>query len=275
MAELEFMCSAQLRDLLKSGDRGVPAAQGRARSAFREFDRMLGTRVRERYCTDSVVDIVFPREPFILSRIVIAPPKEGNSQPYLLLQSFGGDFLSVADVVSLPAHDHDELYKKYVDGILGERTLYYPSGGYLAMKDTGIRFSGESPEFGRTAAGCDSAAICKQILSLTKRFHFQSIDVEGYAGQNTTVFFDLWLEMAHAGAPYGRVGDQNEVLQRYLESACRLYRRKIPAGRVGKINDLVVEAHIRAQNDQDSTQSFEERVVKWKRTLAPVYDLRR
>lgn len=142
-----------------------------------------------------VTDVVFPRSPFIDSRIYIVKGEQ-DVQKFDVLQTFGGGSFTAIDVVSIPEEYHKDIKHKYVAHFIGQPPIYFATGGYIEFQgDNKIKLYGKSQDFGASVAGYDVNTVAKELIGLTGKF--KEIDAEPNSGLETNIekFFDGWLDL--------------------------------------------------------------------------------
>jgi len=235
----------ELTDIV--GEEQIKAYKQRNKCFKEDFLAYAGSIAKQGYGVEPIVDVVSPRDPFIDSRVLVVPPEREKSQKYVLLQTFGGGYISTVDVVSLPDGLHDNIQKKYVDNILKQFPWYYVAGGHIDFVDKGkVRIHGMSGDFGNSMAGYDSNSIAGYILGLTKKFKEVSVDKDESLRTDADEFFDMWLDLFMKTTSDGKPDN-------FFKQAYRIHREKSSAPLASK---LLAETYIRAMNDPRAQENI-------------------
>jgi len=201
------------------GKRGIDAMRVRNASHKAEYLRKVGKAAEREYGMNRIIDVVYPREPFIDARILIVPPMKERMQKYILLQAFGSGYVTTMDVVSLPKKSDDASHRGIMNGYLGllrQPAWYYVAGGYIDFCGSGVTFRDSSSEYGCDMVGYNANSIAANILRRTGRF--KSVAAEnGSNSADADAFFDSWLHLFKKTLTNKKNGT-------FLEAALRLHK---------------------------------------------------
>ena len=241
----------ELTDIV--GEEQINLYKQRNKHFRNEYIQVVGNIAKQTYGVEPIIGVVIPRDPFIDSRVLVVPPEREKSQKYVLLQTFGGGYISTVDVVSLPEGLHDNIQKKYVDNILKQFLWYYVAGGHIKFKDRDkIKIYGASTDFGKSMAGYDSNSIAGYILGLTKKFKEVSVDKDESLRTDPDEFFDIWLDLFMKTTSDGKPDN-------FFKQAYKLHREKSSAPLANKFS---AEMYIRAMNDPRAQENILHSIVE-------------
>jgi len=219
-----------------------------------EHIEVVGNKAKEKYGTEPVIDVVWPRDPFIDSRVLIIPPEKGSNQKYDILQTFGGGYITTVDVVSLPKKSHNEIQNIYIQNILEQFPWYYVAGGHIELKDIdNIRLHGTSTEFGSSIAGYDANSIAAYILNLTQKFKNVDVKMDKSLKTDADEFFDMWLGL------FKDIASKGSDIDDFFKEAYRIHREKSSESLASK---YLAEIHIRAMNDPRAEEDIYHAMVE-------------